>query len=155
MSHKYVSNKAVLKDKGFLSKLGSTLMGRSNPDPFVDVKVQSSITWRKTSDVKARIKTATGTIPVYDDLGEEEMAVLQAEALAAAGGSAPSFSGPAAVAVQTAALAAGFGQEETTQEATTVATYLVKEDYSPEDSEGLAVVSGQKLILVDKSSPNK
>nr|XP_027226585.1 uncharacterized protein LOC113818580 [Penaeus vannamei] len=110
MSHKYVSNKAVLKDKGFLSKLGSTLMGRSNPDPFVDVKVQSSITWRKTSDVKARIKTATGTIPVYDDLGEEEMAVLQAEALAAAGGSAPSFSGPAAVAVQTAALAAGFGR---------------------------------------------
>ncbi|XP_047481488.1 obscurin-like isoform X2 [Penaeus chinensis] len=155
MSHKYVSNKAVLQDKGFLSKLGSTLMGRSNPDPFVDVKVQSSISWHKTSDVKARIKTATGTIPVYDDLGEEEMAVLQAEALAAAGGSAPSFSGPAAVAVQTAALAAGFGQEETTQEATTVATYLVKEDYSPEDSEGLAAVSGQKLILVDKSSPNK
>lgn len=44
-------------------------------------------------------------------------------------------------------------QEE--QETTTVATYLVNEDYSPDDSEGLAVVAGQKVTLVDKSSPHK
>nr|XP_053630391.1 obscurin-like [Cherax quadricarinatus] len=43
-------------------------------------------------------------------------------------------------------------QEE--QETTTVATYLVNEDYSPDDSEGLAVVAGQKVTLVDKSSPH-
>ncbi|XP_069178633.1 LOW QUALITY PROTEIN: muscle M-line assembly protein unc-89 [Procambarus clarkii] len=154
MSHKYVSNKAVMKNEGFLAKLGSTLMTRTNPDPLIETKTQSSIAWRKTSDVKARIKTATGTIAIYDDMTPEEIAELEQQATLMAGGSAPELSGVAATAVQTAVLAAGIGQQEE-QQTTTVATYLVNEDYSPDDSEGLAVVAGQKVILVDKSSPHK
>lgn len=94
---------------GFLAKLGSTLMSRTNPDPLIETKTQSSIAWRKTSDVKARIKTATGTIPIYDDKTPEEIEELQRQATEAAGGSAPDLPGPVAVAVQTAALAAGLG----------------------------------------------
>ncbi|XP_042234486.1 obscurin-like [Homarus americanus] len=153
MSHKYVSNKAVMKNQGFLDKLGSTLMSRSNPNPMTEVKTQSSITWHKTSDVKARIKTATGTIAIYEDMSPEEIAELQEQATMAAGGTAPELSGAAATAVQTAAIAAGIGQEE--EETTTTITYLVNADYHPDDPEGLAVVAGQKLVLVDKSSPHK
>ncbi|XP_042212765.1 uncharacterized protein LOC121859872, partial [Homarus americanus] len=109
MSHKYVSNKAVMKNQGFLDKLGSTLMSRSNPNPMTEVKTQSSITWHKTSDVKARIKTATGTIAIYEDMSPEEIAELQEQATMAAGGTAPELSGAAATAVQTAAIAAGIG----------------------------------------------
>nr|XP_045586424.1 uncharacterized protein LOC123748273 [Procambarus clarkii] len=109
MSHKYVSNKAVMKNEGFLAKLGSTLMTRTNPDPLIETKTQSSIAWRKTSDVKARIKTATGTIAIYDDMTPEEIAELEQQATLMAGGSAPELSGVAATAVQTVVLAAGIG----------------------------------------------
>ncbi|XP_071523599.1 protein Obscurin-like isoform X2 [Panulirus ornatus] len=175
MSHKHVSNKAVFQNPGFLAKLGSTLMSRTNPDPLIETKTQSSIAWRKTSDVKARIKTATGTIPIYDEKTPEEIAELQRQADEAAGGSVPDLPGPVAVAVQAAALAAGIGQEEEQKALTaapptappspppatatittaTTATYVVREDYTPEDTEGLVVVAGQKLKVLDKSSPHK
>ena len=93
MAHKYVSNKAtlkneskfVLKDKyermhissdffvsGFLSKLSSTLTSRIPPAEALEKKT-TSLTWHKTSEVKERIKTASGTIAVYDDTPEEEI----------------------------------------------------------------------------------
>lgn len=84
-------------------------MTRTNPDPLIETKTQSSIAWRKTSDVKARIKTATGTIAIYDDMTPEEIAELEQQATLMAGGSAPELSGVAATAVQTVVLAAGIG----------------------------------------------
>ncbi|XP_050698180.1 obscurin-like isoform X5 [Eriocheir sinensis] len=215
MAHKFVSTKDVMKNEGFLAKLGSTLAGRLNPDPLIETKAKSSITWRRTSDIKHRIKTATGTIAIYEDLTPEQLAEKQAEADRAAGGIAPDSAGPAPAATleeegakepalptptATPAAAAdataagkewwmeemeeaGIGvgeavrraekrtesvmQEQegaepgmtttttTTSTTTTTFTFLANEDYAPEDDDGLQVVSGQILTLIDKSSPHK
>ncbi|KAK4289128.1 hypothetical protein Pmani_037887, partial [Petrolisthes manimaculis] len=47
------------------------------------------------------------------------------------------------------------GVVDSGEESGVLGCYLASEDYTPEDSEGMVVVAGQKLLLLDKSSPNK
>ncbi|XP_066949349.1 LOW QUALITY PROTEIN: muscle M-line assembly protein unc-89-like [Macrobrachium rosenbergii] len=154
MSHKYVSNKAVLQDKTFLNKLGATLAGRSNPDPNLEIKEKTTLSWRKTSQVRRRIKTATGTIPIYDYMTPEEEAAIEAEAMLMSGGG-EEICGEAAVAVETAAIQAGLTQEKSETKTVTKVSYTVLDNYKPDDIEGLEVVAGQTVELIDKSSPHK
>ncbi|KAK7074460.1 hypothetical protein SK128_019349 [Halocaridina rubra] len=95
---------------GFLNKLGATLANRTNPDPNIEIKEKTQLEWRKTSQVRRRIKTATGTIPIYDYMTAEEEAAVEAEAMLMAGEGAD-VSGEAAVAIEAAAVQAGITNE--------------------------------------------
>lgn len=51
-------------------------MTRRGPTPE-QMDTQTSLVWHKTTEVKERIKTATGTIPVYSDMSQDEIEKLK------------------------------------------------------------------------------